>query len=100
MKDATRLPPRLCPRCGYTLDAASNLHDPKQRPKPDDYCLCIACAGYLQFDAQLRLVIPDPIVLAEECRKDPDLDRSLRQQREAIEAVQRTNPIIQTGRRH
>lgn len=31
----TRLQTRLCPKCGYTLDAADPVNDPTAKPKPD-----------------------------------------------------------------
>ena len=52
-----------CPKCGYTLDACTGI-DNDHAPKPEDLTLCINCAAYLQFDAELRMVVfPDEQLL-------------------------------------
>ena len=84
----TRLPEQACPRCGAKLSAASSLTE-QSLPDPGDYCVCIGCAGILQFDPWLHLIIPDPAQVARERREDPELDLSLKQQVWAIEQMHR-----------
>jgi len=42
------MPGRFCLRCGYSVDAASNLFG-KGRPDPGDVTICLSCGGLLQF---------------------------------------------------
>ncbi len=56
MPDATRLPPSLCPHCGYFADAASpSDQNPGAVPKPGDFTLCFRCGEVLHFDDQMRM---------------------------------------------
>jgi hypothetical protein len=49
-----RLPPALCPHCGFRLDAASNMEG-EARPKPGDLCLCMNCGAPSLFTEPMGL---------------------------------------------
>lgn len=43
----------ICPKCGYLLEAATDMESDK-RPSPGDWAVCINCATVLRFDENLR----------------------------------------------
>ena len=45
----TRLPEQVCPWCGTSLSAASDIGGDKVVPKSGDLSLCIECASPLRF---------------------------------------------------
>lgn len=52
-----------CPVCDHQLPLAAGI-DHNRAPKPGDVTLCIHCAAYLEFDADLNLkVFPDEQLL-------------------------------------
>lgn len=65
---ASRMPPQLCPRCGYFLDAATHAEGRDRRPKPGDLTMCLECQAPLQFSDELNLGIVDLDELAKEDR--------------------------------
>jgi hypothetical protein len=58
-------PPALyadcCPACRYVVDAAMNMRDGTALPDPGDLSICLNCGALLQFDALLRLRLPDDL---------------------------------------
>jgi hypothetical protein len=50
-----RLPPSLCPDCGYQLDCATGV-DNDDRPSPGDLTLCLKCTQFLQYNDDMVLV--------------------------------------------
>ena len=79
-----RMPEQLCPKCGHLLDAASNLDNPRAKPKPEDYTVCIACAAILRFNSMLRLDVPTPEDVAALQRDDPDYFAEMQRVRRAV----------------
>lgn len=73
----TRTPVVLCPLCGHTLDAASSVTNPDERPDPGDFSVCIGCAGVLRFDDQRRLTLPRAGEVEGAMREDPDIRRAI-----------------------
>jgi hypothetical protein len=51
----SRMPMQLCPRCGYTLDAATHSEGLERKPKPGDITMCAQCQLPLQFGEGLKL---------------------------------------------
>ena len=51
-----RIRSNVCPTCGYKSDAASNIDDESLVPTPGDLSICINCADYLEYDAELKLI--------------------------------------------
>ena len=50
-----------CPKCGYTIDAATSIRGGDALPDPKDYSICLNCGALLQFDDVLRLqTVRDP----------------------------------------
>jgi hypothetical protein len=47
--------PNLCPTCGYTLDAVSEMGNGARAPEPGDASLCIDCGEILEFAADMTL---------------------------------------------
>lgn len=45
---------QLCPKCGKTLDAATNVVRDAM-PDPGDVTVCIGCAAVLQFGPEMKL---------------------------------------------
>lgn len=54
-----RLEVQLCPKCGYTLDAATKVEGTKGAPEPGDLTVCLGCASVLQFGPELKLCLAD-----------------------------------------
>jgi hypothetical protein len=63
----TRHEPTACPRCGYRLDAASDLIG-GATPKPGDFSVCLNCGELLRFNRKRILRICRPHEL-----RDPGL---------------------------
>lgn len=53
------LPLSACPTCGYQMDAATSIENPKHQPRPDDFSLCGKCGEVLVYDADLTLRAAD-----------------------------------------
>lgn len=53
----TRLPPVLCPHCGYLMDNHTKALGSKEltKPRPGDIGICFECMSPLVFDENLRL---------------------------------------------
>ena len=84
------MPESWCPACLHRFNGAgSPFHDTP--PRPGDYSVCIECAEILTFDANLKTVLPDPIVLAAELAADPELRAVL------TKAVRTVKDIHETG---
>lgn len=56
----SRVPPCLCPWCGYMSDAATSVGKAEIVPKPDDISMCIDCGGLLVFKPDLTMRKPEP----------------------------------------
>ena len=66
-----------CPKCGHTLDGATDMHDDPDgpEPRPGDVTVCIKCANPLFFTSdkpmQLQALTPDQFLgLDDELRLD------------------------------
>jgi hypothetical protein len=46
--------PCLCPRCGYMLDAATNILR-SEGPEASDVSMCLSCGAVLEFRADTTL---------------------------------------------
>ena len=58
-RHTTRVPARHCPVCSTLLDAATDVEEQGNKPKPDDLTICIGCGTFLLFDKNLKLYKPD-----------------------------------------
>jgi hypothetical protein len=50
----TKLKPRPCPYCGYSLNAASNPNG--DTPEPGDITMCSDCRNWLEFGEDMELL--------------------------------------------
>lgn len=57
---------QLCPKCGYTFDAATKLEGDKGIPESGDLTVCIGCASMLEFGPDLKLSIVELCELPED----------------------------------
>lgn len=53
------------PCCGYEVDCATSIEDPKAKPSPKDVTICLNCGAWLKFDEDLRCVHFQPEDLLE-----------------------------------
>jgi len=44
-----------CPKCGYAVDSATELHHEPVKPSAGDFSLCLSCGSLLRFDRELLL---------------------------------------------
>lgn len=54
--DHHRIPPQLCPHCGYLADACSSMTT-DEPPRPRDATMCLACGTFWKFGPTL---LPEP----------------------------------------
>jgi hypothetical protein len=84
-----RIEKQKCPHCGYLLDEADGLTDPKAKPSPGDITLCVNCGEVCVFDDDMKLRVPtiDEYI---KIGRDPNMTRA----REAWKAMdeERRNP--------
>jgi hypothetical protein len=59
-----RVPPSMCPACGYACDAATSLEDRDAVPEPGDWTVCLACGELLVFSPLMVLQKPEPGAIA------------------------------------
>lgn len=52
------LPWSACRICGYRVDSATQLDDPKAVPQPGDLTVCLNCGAVSAFDEALLLREP------------------------------------------
>jgi hypothetical protein len=57
---------QLCPKCGYTLDAATKVQGDQGGPEDGDVTVCIKCASVLQYGPELKLRVVNLEDLPEE----------------------------------
>lgn len=76
-EDITRLPVSRCPRCRYTMDAATSATRRHATPTPGDYSVCLACAAILRFADDLTLRACSVDEQRELERADPELAKQL-----------------------
>lgn len=51
----SRVPPCLCPWCGYMSDAVTSVEKNGIQPKPGDISMCINCGGLLIFRPDMTM---------------------------------------------
>lgn len=85
-KGGVRVPKSVCPHCGAPFGGASSSKHDYSEPKPGDLGICIACAGWTQFDDKLMRVLPDKKA-ARFVKRDPDCRRAERKVREMLESI-------------
>jgi len=84
---------RLCPACGYVIDAAAAATAPRP-PRAGDIGICLSCAAILILDDD---GLPDRLA------SPTDLDRlrteALEQAREAVDFIRSRGPLPPKGAR-
>ena len=63
-----KIPPQMCPKCGYVVSAASATDGSDDKPEPGNGVFCLNCGELAIFDDFMRLRPPTPTELA-----DPEL---------------------------
>ena len=94
----TRLPPSLCPHCGYAMDAASALRADAV-PEPGDWTVCLACGGVMQFDASLRPALPALGAYEALRLSHPQHHAAIERASRLAREQRRTDPIPESGGR-
>lgn len=83
---------RLCPTCGYLLDAVTGA-TASRPPKAGDVGVCISCGSVLVLDGSglpVRLAEPDDVQLRPEAQRVLDA---------AVATIQRRGPLPPRGAR-
>ena len=60
-----KMPPQMCPACGYVLYAATEAHRGDDKPSPGNVSICLNCGDVGFFDEFLRLRPPTPTEAAD-----------------------------------
>jgi hypothetical protein len=60
----------LCPTCGHTLDAVSEMGSGDREPEPGDASMCIACGELLEFGEDMQLILLTDTTLSHLNPKD------------------------------
>lgn len=91
--DVTRTPPRLCPSCGYVLDAAAPAPGAaEEAPQPGDWTLCSQCTEPLRLGADLAAEKPGFGAYAALKISDPELHGELERGRARLRAYNAAAP--------
>lgn len=45
-----------CPGCGYVIDAHTSIHDPSDKPSPNDISICAKCGDVNKYAEDMTLV--------------------------------------------
>ena len=81
---SSRVEKEQCPTCGHSINAATDVSDENNAPRPGDFTICLYCQDIFKFGQELQM---EPLDEADILQLN--LDAVLKYQRAIKESKQR-----------